>query len=48
MNDCASDPDEVAVAGVEEWPVGLPLSLGTGTTSWVCWSQEVNFGPRPV
>jgi hypothetical protein len=43
MNDRASDPDEVAVADVEEWPVGLPLSWGTGSTSWVCWNQEARL-----
>jgi hypothetical protein len=43
MNDRASDPDEAAVADVEEWPVGLPLSWGTGSTSWVTYTQTVTW-----
>ncbi len=43
MNDRASDPGEVTPADVAQWPAGLPLSWGTGSTSWVCWSQTMTF-----
>jgi hypothetical protein len=43
MNDRVSDPDEIVLPDVEEWPAGLPLSWGTGTTSWVCWNQSVTW-----
>ncbi len=33
-----ADPPTVA-----QWPACLPLSWGTGSTSWVCYSQTVTF-----